>query len=73
MTSRPSDSSDAKLLKRTQRKEFLSLVESASNLGMAIHWLPGGYLWSGKLSNTTVGALGIVSSVIGLIKLTTLK
>jgi len=65
--------SDIKLIKLSQKKECLSLVENATNLGMAVHWLPGGYLWSGKLSNAAVGTLGVVSSVIGLVKLSAFK
>nr|CAB3264784.1 peroxisomal membrane protein 11C [Phallusia mammillata] len=53
----------------TYKAELVTIAQNATNLGMAIHWLPGNQLWSGKLSNTAVGVLGIVSSSIGLVKL----
>ena len=72
---RPSEStnSDVKLIRRSQVLECFTLVENASNLGMAVHWLPGSYLWSGKLNNATVGTFGVISSAIGLLKMTVLK
>ena len=67
----PSES--IKDLRKQRNKECLSVIESVSNLGMAVHWLPGGYLWSGKLNNTAVGTLGVIASVIGLLKMTVYK
>ncbi|CAK8696055.1 peroxisomal membrane protein 11C-like [Clavelina lepadiformis] len=69
----PFPSESIKDLRKQRNKECLSVIESVSNLGMAVHWLPGGYLWSGKLNNTAVGTLGVIASVIGLLKMTVYK
>uniref|UniRef100_H2YGX6 Peroxisomal membrane protein 11C n=1 Tax=Ciona savignyi TaxID=51511 RepID=H2YGX6_CIOSA len=61
---------DSKTFKSSLKTEALNFVENASNLGMAVHWLPGQQLWCGRLSPAVVGALGVTSSAIGLIKLT---
>ena len=44
----------------------LVLLQSLSDLINAVHWLPDGILWSGKLSPFCVGLFGTVSSVIRL-------
>ncbi len=47
----------------------LSIVQSLCDLMNAVHWLPGGMLWSGKLPLYWVGLLGTLSSLIGLYKI----
>lgn len=48
---------------------ILSLVQSVSDLMNAVHWMPEGFLWAGKLSLFWVGVFGTLSSVIGLYKI----
>lgn len=48
---------------------ILTVVESLCDLMNAIHWLPNGVLWSGKLPLVWVGLFGTVSSLIGLYKI----
>lgn len=64
-----SGKAEKSIVLNTWKTESIAIIENASNLGMAIHWLPGSQLWSGKLSNTTVGILGIISSSVGLAKM----
>ena len=55
---------------RVQRHiAVLTVVESLCDLMNAIHWLPDGVLWSGKLPLVWVGLFGTVSSLIGLYKI----
>lgn len=49
---------------------FLTLVQNFADLVNAIQFLPPGILWSSQLSPIIVGSLGIVSSTIGLYRLT---
>jgi len=58
-----------KELQNLKKMEYLSIVASSADLGLAIHWMPGSVLWSGKLSNTAVGTLGVTSSLCGIIKI----
>lgn len=48
---------------------ILAMIQSTSDLMMAIHWLPEGFLWAGKLPAFWVGLFGTLSSVIGLYKI----
>ena len=48
---------------------ILSMVQSMTDLMIAVHWLPEGFLWAGKLPTFWVGAFGTLSSVIGLYKI----
>ena len=69
LSSHRSDQSNAETLKQIETEQFnerLVLCESFSDFCCAIHWLPRGFLWSGKLSKLTVGLLGSVSSAVGL-------
>jgi len=50
-------------------KEYWSLIKSGADLVNAIHFLPGGYLWSGKLSTFQNGIFGVTSSLIGLLQM----
>ena len=47
---------------------MLTVLQTLSDLMNAVHWLPEGFLWSGKLTCFWVGLFGTVSSVIGLYK-----
>ena len=51
---------------KLRRSEMVLLVENCANLGMAIHWLPKGYLWAEKLPNFIVGVLGVISTLAGI-------
>ena len=53
-------------IRRKRRGAVLTLFQSLSDLINAVHWLPNGTLWSGKLSLFWVGLLGTVSSIIRL-------
>ena len=48
---------------------LLSIIQSLSDFVNAVHWLPEGVLWSGKLPLFWVGLLGTLSSLIGLYKI----
>ena len=45
---------------------LLRLIQSSSDLMNAVHWMPSGVLWAGKLPPTWVGLFGTISSLIGL-------
>lgn len=57
-----------KLQRLSQENTFhlLTVLQNFTDLICAVHWLPPGRLWSGKLSHTTVGLLGSISSMIRL-------
>ena len=61
--------SSSDTLKVQRHMAILTVVESLCDLVNAIHWLPGGVLWSGKLPLFVVGLFGTVSSLIGLYKI----
>ena len=44
------------------------LTQAGCDLINAIHWLPPGHLWSGRLSQGRVGINGFISSIISLYK-----
>eukprot|EP01137_Pigoraptor_chileana_P001501 Opistho-2@39238 len=62
--------------RRLQRKKliaernaiFLNMLQDSADLGLAVHWLPAGYLWAEKLPNWATGLCGMTSSVVGLYK-----
>lgn len=56
-------------LRRQVRAELLSVVSSAADLSNAVHWMPPGFLWAGRFPEWAVGLMGIISSVIGLIQM----
>lgn len=62
-----SDGLDSLRLQR--HTAVLTVVESLCDLMNAIHWLPNGFLWSGRLPLLWVGFFGTVSSLIGLYKI----
>ena len=61
---------------RLQSSEFssrrwfyaLSILQAGSDLVNAVHWMPPGTLWAGKLSPWQVGLLGTASTVLGIYK-----
>lgn len=55
-------------LSRLQLNQLLTALRCASDLLHAIHWLPEGILWAGKLKKWQIGALGTFSSVLSLIQ-----
>lgn len=60
---------EAVRLRRRACSELLSALSSAADLCNAVHWLPPGFLWAGRFPDWTVGLMGTVSSVIGLIQM----
>ncbi len=46
----------------------LDLIQICCDLGLAIFWMPAGFLWGGKLPATLWGTLGTISSVVSLYK-----
>ncbi|KAL0276457.1 UNVERIFIED_CONTAM: hypothetical protein PYX00_004025 [Menopon gallinae] len=57
---------EMKKLSETQSKLFLNTLKSMLDIVYAVHYLPPGILWSGTLQKWQVGALGTLSSLIGL-------
>lgn len=47
--------------------ELLSLLSNLADLAMAVHWLPRGVLWAGRLPPWLLGLLGTVSSLLSLL------
>lgn len=56
-------------LHRQARSELLSMISSCADLSNAVHWMPPGFLWAGRFPEWAVGLMGTVSSVIGLIQM----
>ncbi|CAJ1060850.1 peroxisomal membrane protein 11C [Xyrichtys novacula] len=56
-------------LRRQMRGELLSIIGGMADLSNAIHWMPPGFLWAGRFPNWLVGLMGTVSSVVGLIQM----
>ncbi|KAJ0032701.1 hypothetical protein NQD34_002782 [Periophthalmus magnuspinnatus] len=54
---------------RQVKVELLSMVSNAADLCNAVHWMPPGFLWAGRFPEWTVGLMGTISSVIGLLKM----
>ncbi|XP_004477214.1 peroxisomal membrane protein 11C [Dasypus novemcinctus] len=46
--------------------EVLTLLSNLADLGNAVHWLPPGLLWAGRLPAWLVGLLGTVSSLLSM-------
>ena len=49
-----------------QRNELLTAFRCMGDLVQAIHYLPNGFLWSGKLEKWHIGLLGTLTSLISL-------
>ncbi|XP_040039660.2 peroxisomal membrane protein 11C [Gasterosteus aculeatus] len=56
-------------IRRQMRKEVLSVLSNVADLSNAIHWMPPGFLWSGRFPNWLVGLMGTISSLIGLMQM----
>ncbi len=54
------------IVKEEFRTLALPLLQCLSDLVIAVHYLPKGYLWSEQLPLTAVGVFGLASSLIGL-------
>ncbi|KAM8873699.1 peroxisomal membrane protein 11C [Spinachia spinachia] len=54
---------------RQMQKEVLSVLSNMADLSNAIHWMPPGFLWSGRFPNWLVGLMGTVSSLVGLMQM----
>ncbi|XP_008547933.1 peroxisomal membrane protein 11C [Microplitis demolitor] len=57
---------EEKALRHKMHNETLVCIRMLLDMSYAISYLPNGTLWGGKLSTWQVGALGTVSSLIGL-------
>nr|CAD7201172.1 unnamed protein product [Timema douglasi]CAD7410260.1 unnamed protein product [Timema poppensis] len=53
-------------LRAQQKKEFLAMTRCIIDLVHAVHTLPEGFLWSGKLTRWQVALVGTISSLLGL-------
>ena len=53
-------------IKSQQNTELLVCLRLMLDLSYAVSYLPPGSLWGGRLSTWQVGALGTISSLIGL-------
>ncbi|XP_008331888.1 peroxisomal membrane protein 11C [Cynoglossus semilaevis] len=56
-------------LHKQMREEFLSIFSKTADLCNAIHWMPPGFLWAGQFPRWLVGLMGTISSVIGLMQM----
>lgn len=59
----------ASALRRQRHLAVLTVVQSLFDLMNAVHGLPEGFLWAGRLPLFWVGLFGTVSSLIGLYKI----
>ena len=57
------------VLREERRVLALPVLQCLSDLIIAVHYLPKGYLWSEQLPLTAVGVFGLISSLIGLYRL----
>lgn len=55
-----------KELNQQQKNLLLNTLKYSADIIFAIHYLPDGILWSGRLKKWHVGALGSFSSLVGL-------
>ena len=53
-------------LQQQQKQALVNLIKCTCDLGLAIFWLPQGWLWSGRLPASVWGLLGTISSLLGL-------
>ncbi|XP_065334914.1 peroxisomal membrane protein 11C-like [Cloeon dipterum] len=60
------DAQRAAALRANQRSYLLIATQVTLDLGHAVHWLPEGFLWGGKVSTWKRGVLGTLSSLIGI-------
>jgi len=65
--------SDAQIASSPRQRHVLELVQCLCDLGLAVYWLPQGWLWGGKLHPYLWGLLGTLSSLVKLYKTIALK
>lgn len=65
-TSIPTGATSVQKLKSQQFSLLLGVVQTLCDLGMAVFWMPPGFLWAGKLPALWWGLLGTISSILGL-------
>ncbi|XP_014280201.1 peroxisomal membrane protein 11C isoform X1 [Halyomorpha halys] len=53
-------------LRQAQLSELLTAARCFLDFIHAVHWLPTGFLWAGKLRQWHIGLLGVVSSLISI-------
>ena len=46
--------------------EVLTLLSNLADLANAVHWLPPGVLWAGRVPQWLVGLLGTLSSLLSV-------
>ncbi|XP_077441310.1 peroxisomal membrane protein 11C [Vanacampus margaritifer] len=63
------DGSSHSQIHRQMRAELLSILGCMTDLSNAIHWMPQGFLWSGRFPPWLVGLMGTISSFVGLIQM----
>lgn len=67
-SSEPAHTNDMQKLMNQQFTLLLGVVQTSCDLGLAVFWMPAGFLWAGKLPALWWGLLGTLSSCIGLYK-----
>ena len=58
--------------RQLRKEEFLVTVDFFTNVArliVSVHYLPDGMLWGTKLSSTSLGLLGMISSLVSLWKM----
>ena len=58
-----------RVLRGLYSRALLGLVQNLSDMMNAIHYLPLGVLWAGRLPEVMVGVFGTMSSLLGLYKI----
>ncbi|XP_029772080.1 peroxisomal membrane protein 11C isoform X2 [Suricata suricatta] len=58
--------SKRRALEAQVQSEVLTLLSNLADLANAVHWLPPGVLWAGRLPPWLVGLLGTVSSLLSI-------
>ncbi|XP_073682134.1 peroxisomal membrane protein 11C [Garra rufa] len=56
-------------LRRQIRGEAFGILSSLADLSNAVHWMPSGFLWAGRFPPWLVGLMGTISSLIGLLQM----
>ncbi|RZF40713.1 hypothetical protein LSTR_LSTR008662 [Laodelphax striatellus] len=60
------DRLELKEIAKLQFNELLTMAQCLANLVHAIHWLPSGVLWAGRLKEWQIGILGTFATVLSL-------
>uniref|UniRef100_A0A1B6JQ36 Peroxisomal membrane protein 11C n=1 Tax=Homalodisca liturata TaxID=320908 RepID=A0A1B6JQ36_9HEMI len=58
---------------RLQLAELIAVVCYICDFINAIHWMPEGFLWGGRLKQWQIGALGMASTLLSFLKCCTYK